>query len=413
MEEAIAIIATLDTKEEEVEYCKSKIEEMGVKALVVDSSLRGKPKRLVPDMSREEVAKAIGYTTGDLEKESKIVEMEKVSEGLAAILFKLYTQGKLRGVISIGGHDGAILAGKGMRTLPIGVPKLIVTTLAGLSVAKDVIYTRDILMLVSPLDVKGLNFMTKSIFDNAAAAIVGTVKHGGREARPLRKVVATTMFGETTPAATNAENILEAEGFDVLIFVPHGLGCVAMKEAVEKGIVTAVLNMTTYDVAQEIRIRMAEVEAKPFLLPAQGISRLEAIIKSKIPHIFVPGAMDIVGVAHGSLPKAYESRKIFQWSILADDVRANREEMKMAGQFVGERLNEAEAPTAVVFPKRGLSSLSREEELLHDPFADEGFMEGLKERLTNRAIKVEEVDAHIDDPYFAEVCVNILKEIVR
>ncbi len=406
MDKVVAIIATLDTKEQEVEYLKNRIEEMGMKTFLMDSSLRGRPRHLIPDISREEVAKAIGYTVDALEKEIKIVQMEKVAEGISNILSKFYLEGRFNGVISVGGHDGACLAGTGMKHLPLGIPKLIITTVASLSGMENIVHTRDVMVLALPSDVQPLNFFTKNAFDNAAAAIAGMVKNAGRKVEPGKNAIGATMYGGATIAVFYAKEILEKKGYEMVIFVPAGIGSKFMEDIINEGAIMAVLNMITHDIIQELIVG----ELSP--APNYGISRLETIVKAGTPHIFVPGFMDVLSFSPRNIPPMYKTRSFYQWSPLFTDFRASREELERAGKFVAEKLNEAKAPTAVVFPKRGLSPFDVEGGFFYDPIADEGFIESLKKNLTNTDVRVIELDAHINDLHFGEVCTNLLVELM-
>ena len=405
MHKAIAIIATLDTKGEEVKYLKEQIEKKGKDVLVIDSGIRGTPEAVEPDISREAVAKAAGSSIEELQEKDRGPAIGKMMEGIRKVVREAYEKGEFQGIMSIGGGDGSLLASAGMRELPIGVPKFILTPIAeGKETFGTYVGTKDIIMMHSVVDILGINEVSKKIFDIAVGAIVGMVDvNVSPEVKLMgKKLIATTMYGNTTPAVMKAKNLLEEKGYEVVVFHPNGTGGRAMEELIEQGFFTAVLDMTTHEVTDELFGG----------LHAGGPHRLEVAGKKGVPQVVVPGCVDfILGGPLNSLPAKYKKRKIYPFNPAATLVRASKKEMRTIAKVMADKLNKTVGPTTVLIPLDGFSMYCHEGEALYDPETDKVFIETLKEHLKPQ-IKVEEVNAHINDPVFAEKAVFILTGMI-
>jgi len=405
MEKTIAILATMDTKGAEAKYLKEQIEKRGKKTLIIDDSMRGAPLAVKPDVTQETVAKEAGSSFQIVKGLGRGPAEEIMMKGVAKVFKDLYAAGKFDGVISIGGMDGALLASSGMKELPIGVPKLIVTPMAqGEEKFGRYIGTKDIMMMHSIVDILGVNEISKKIFDVAVGAIVGMVdtnvstKIGDR-----RKLIAATMFGNTTPAVMRAKALLEKEGYEVVVFHPNGTGGRAMEELIEQGIFTAVLDLTPHEVTGELFGDFMRA----------GPDRLEAAGKKGIPQLVAPGCVDfLVQGPADSLPAEYKKRKIYYFNPAVTMVRLTKEEMATTAKVFADKLNKAVGPTAVAIPLGGFNMYCHEGEPLYDPEADMAFITTLKKQLKPE-IKVTEVDAHINDPIFAETVAPILIEMIK
>ena len=400
----IAIVATLDTKGNEVKYLKEQIERKGKNVLVIDSGIRGTPINVKPDISREIVAEAAGSSIEILKKEDRGRAVEVMEKGIAKVVKELYALGRFNGIISIGGQDGALLASAGMRELPLGVPKFIVTPIAeGKETFGTYVGTRDIIMMHSVVDILGINEISKKIFDIAVGAIVGMVDSGVDPKICAKNLIAVTMYGNTTPAVMRAKTLLEEKGYQVIVFHPNGTGGKAMEELIEQGFFTAVLDMTTHEVTDELFDG----------IHAGGSHRLEAAGKKGIPQIVIPGCVDfILQGALDSLPAKYKKRKVYYFNPAVTLVRASGDEMITIGKVMADKLNKATGPTAVVIPLGGFSMYCHKGEALYDPEADRAFIKTIKKYLRSQ-IKVVEVEAHINDPVFAETAVSVLREMIE
>ncbi len=402
-ESKIAIVSTLDTKEEEVEYLKSKIEEFGGAALVIDVGMLKDPVRLKPDVTRRDVAEAGGVAIELVEKMDREGGERVMMRGLAKLLSKLHREGVVRGVVSIGGTDGSAIASAGMEALPIGVPKLMITSPAGVWRAEALVGTRDVMLINTVADVKGLNEVTRRIYDNAAAAIVNMVKQAGSPLTLKRvRLAALSIAGDTTPAVTRAKALLEEEGYETVLFVPWRTGSIAMAELVEEGVFKAVVDFTHYDVVDELLGSRYKA----------GLRRLRAPGLKGLPHVVVPGAISYLVFEGGpsSIPEGLKSRRFQQFNPLFVHVRASPDEMRLVGEAMASILNEAKGSVATVLALRGFSQYDREGEVLYDEEADRAFIEAFKARADPK-VKIYEVDAHINDPEVAETAVDALRDL--
>jgi len=405
MHKTIAILATMDTKGEEAKYLKEQIESKGKKTIVIDDGMRSAPLGVKPDITQETVAKEAGSSFDMVKKLGRGPAEEIMMRGVAKVLKDLYAAGKFDGVISIGGLDGALLAASGMRELPVGVPKLIVTPIAqGEETFGKFVGTKDIMMMRSIVDILGINEISKKVFDAAAGAIVGMVDANvNTKMARSKKAIATTMYGNTTPAVMRAKAILEKAGYEVVVFHPNGTGGRAMEELVEQDAFIAVLDMTPHEVTGQL-----------FDDSTKGIAdRLEVAGRKGIPQVVVPGCIDfLVKGPFDSLPPEYQKRKHYYFNPATTMVKLTKEEMVTAAKVIAEKLNKAKGPTEVAIPLGGFNMYCHKGEPLYDPEVDMAFIATLKKHLKPQ-IKVTEVDAHINDPIFADTVAPILIEMIK
>lgn len=401
---SVAIIATLDTKGEEIKYVKKKIEGKGGKVLVIDSGTRGSPMGIKADINRETVARAAGSSIKAIAAKDRGVAVELMQKGIAKIARDLYDQGKFQALLGIGGADGALLASAGMKVLPIGVPKLIVTPIAqGEEKLGPYIGTSDIMMMHSVVDILGINEISKRIFDVAASAIAGMAELDVSPEIERGNRIAVTMYGNTTPAVMVAKNLLEKKGYEVVVFHPNGTGGRAMEEMTRDGVFVAVLDMTTHEITDHV---VGGIHSA-------GPHRLEAAGDVEIPQVVVPGCIDfILAGPLESLPARLKKRKVYYFNPAETLVRTSKTEMIKVGRVMAEKLNQAKGPTVLMVPLGGFSMYCHEGEPMHDPEADEAFIRTVKRHLEPK-IEVREVDAHINNPVFAETAVAVLLKMVE
>ena len=405
MDKTIAILATMDTKGYEVKYFKEQIEKKGKKILVIDDGMLDPPLAVKPDITQETVAEAAGSSFEVVKGLGRGAAEEIMMKGVAKVLKDVYAAGRFDGVIAIGGMDGALLAAAGMRELPIGVPKLIVTPEAqGTQRFGTYMGTKDLMMMHSIVDILGINAISKNIFDVAIGAIVGMVDANVSPKIAWGKnLIATTMFGNTTPAVMRAKSLLEERGYELVVFHPNGTGGRAMEELVEQGVFTAVLDMTTHEVTGGIF-----GGAYP-----GGPHRLEVAGEKGVPQLVVPGCIDFLSLGpFDSLPAKYQKRKVYYFNPARTMVKLTRGEMATLGEVIANKLNKAIGPTVVAIPLGGFNMYSHKGEALYDPEVDRAFIKALKKHLKSE-IKVTEVDAHINDPVFAETIVPLLTGMIE
>lgn len=404
MAKTIALMATLDTKGEEVKYLKEQIEKKGKKVLIIDMGTRGTPFGPSADVTREKLAEASGFSMAVIEKKGRGEAIEIMVKGIEKMIRELYAQGRFQGIMAIGGMDAALLSSAGMRALPLGVPKMIVTPIAG-SNEKFSTYvgTRDLIMMHSVVDILGINEISKKIFDNAVGAIVGMVDMKVTPKLQGKNVIAATMYGNTTPAVTMAKKLLEEKGYEVVVFHPNGTGGRAMEELAEQGFVTAILDMTTHEIVDELFHGVHP----------GGPHRLEVAGKKGIPQVVVPGCVDFILLGPlSTLAEEYKKRQLYFFNPAVTMVRTTNQEMAIIGKTMAEKLNKAVGPTQVLIPLGGFSMYCHPGEPLHNPEGDRTFIESLKKQLKS-SIPVLEIEAHINDPIFAQTAASVLIKLIE
>jgi len=404
MSKTIAIMATLDTKGEEVKYLKERIERRGKKVFIIDMGLRGVPAAIPTDVTRDMLAEASGSTMAVVEKMVRGEAIEIMVKGIAKVIRDSYDRGKFQGILAIGGLDGALLASAGLRALPLGVPKFLLTPIAeGEEKFGTYIGTSDMIMMHSVVDILGINQISRKVFDNAVGALVGMVDMNVVPKLEGKNVIAATMYGNTTPAVMRAKNILEEKGFEVVIFHPNGTGGRAMEELIEEGLVNAVLDMTPHEIVDELFHGVH----------AGGPHRLEAAGKKGIPQVVVTGCLDFILLGPiASLEEKYKKRQMYFFNPAVTMVRMTLEERATVGRVMAEKLNKATGPTRVLVPLKGFCMYCHPGEPLHDPEGDRMLIETLKKNLKPQ-IPVLEVDAYINDPEFADTAAAAMIQLIR
>jgi uncharacterized protein (UPF0261 family) len=407
MSKTVVLVATLDTKGAEARYLKERIESQGVRTLVVDGGILGQPQ-WEAQVSREEVALLGGSTLSQvqaLHHEGKAIEV--MIRGAARVVQKLHQEGKLDGIISLGGSMGTSLGTGAMRALPFGVPKLMVSTMASRD-TRPYVGTKDIAMLYSVTDMAGLNRMTRRILDNAAGAIVGMVQAARNEFRYSdedtdKPLIAISNLGTTEGCGSRARFLLEEKGYETVVFHTVGPGGQALEECVQEGLIDGVLDISIHEVLD-------------FLFDGNynaGPDRLEAAGRMGIPQVVAPGNLDFIACGDpAKLPDRYKSRKIHVHNPAICCVRANAEELRATGHVVAEKLNQAQGPVAVVIPRLGFSSFDEEGGVFWEPETDRSFARALKASLKPE-IEVIEVEAHINDLLFAETVVEVFDKLTQ
>jgi uncharacterized protein (UPF0261 family) len=396
MQKTIVCIATLDTKGLEIQYIKEIIEQRGHRVLLIDDGILGDP--IVPtDINREEVAKAAGSSLEEVRaiaNEAKAVET--MAEGLGKILKELYRSGKLDGVISIGGGMGTIMATAAMRELPIGVPKLVVSTkVAQSGVAKEYMGAKDITMVSSVADIAGLNRLTRKIAANAAGAIVGMVETQEIEV-PDNPLVVMTMNGTTTKCGSKVMSILEREKYEVIVFHSIGVGGRALEEFVRNEPVKGVIELGLNEIGNELFGGLATA----------GPNRLEAAGEKGVLQIITPASVDFINfLGPETVPPKFRNRKLIFHNPQATTVRLIDDEMRSLAGVIAEKLNHAKGPVKVLIPLRGFSSWDQQGKDFYNLEVDKIFIDSLKDRL-HPSIMVSEIDAHINDDRFVDVVVE-------
>ena len=408
----VVLVGTLDTKGTEYAWLADRIRERGVDVVLVDAGIVGEPLA-TPDISRDEVAAAVGADVGALAAAGdRGAAVETMARGAAEIVGRLHAEGRLDAIGGLGGSGGSALVTHAMRTLPVGVPKLMVSTVAGGDVSAYV-GVRDIVMMPSIVDISGLNRISREVLARAAGAVCGMVETGGTvetgtgetgagatepTAGQERPLVAASMFGNTTTAVEMAKSILEQAGYEVLVFHAVGTGGRTMEGLVEAGLIEGVLDITTTELADELLGGVMSA----------GPSRLKAAVERGVPVVVAPGCLDMVNFhAPETVPGKFQQRTLYRHNPNVTLLRTNVAENRRLGTIMAEKLNRSTAPATVLIPKKGFSVIGAPGGPFWLPEADQAFAAGLRESLRDD-IEVVELDCNINDREFAELCARTL-----
>ena len=398
----VAIIGALDTKGAEYAFLKQQIEGQGVGTLMIDVGIFGEPP-FAPDISAAEVATAGGADRAALAAANdRGKAVGAMAAGAAIILKRLYDEGRVHGVIAMGGGGGTTLGSIAMQPLPVGAPKLIVSTVASGDTSAYV-GVKDIAMMPSIVDVAGVNRLSSKIIANAAGAIAGMVKIEHREGVDAKPMIAATMFGVTTAGVTKAREIIEKAGYEVLVFHAVGSGGRTMEELIRAGFVAGVLDLTTTELADELAGGVLSA----------GPNRLEAAGETGVPQVVSLGALDMVNFgARESIPAKYAERKLYPHNPLVTLMRTTREENAELGRIIAAKLSKAKGPTVLMIPKKGVSAIDVEGKPFYDAEADEALFAALRKNITPNVTLVE-LDADINSDAFATEAANRLLALVK
>jgi len=402
MKKVVALIAALDTKGEETRFTAEMVRRFGCRVLVIDIGVRGVPL-FKGDVSREEVAEAAGGTLEKLAGLNNRVEvLSLMAKGLASILKQLYAKRvDFGGILGLGGGYGTTLVTTAMQDLPLGFPKLMVSTVVNSDVS-NYLRGKDIILYPSVTDIAGLNPILESVLRNASAAICALAEKAILPAlQKGDKLIALTMFGITTPCVSRARTILESHGFKTVVFHANGAGGRTMEELIDADMIAGVLDITTTELADELvgGIRSA------------GRHRLTAAGRKGIPQVVCPGAIETVNFGPVEMvPSAFKERVFYRHTRAATLMRTNLAESERLGQIMAEKLNASRGPVLVVLPLQGFSAYNQTGQPFYDEQANRLFRETLKKHL-QKGIKVIEVDAHLNDELFAERVVELFLDI--
>jgi uncharacterized protein (UPF0261 family) len=411
----VLLIGTLDTKGVEIGYVRDRIRDAGVETLVLDSGIRGRPL-LEADIPRDAVAEAGGHKLADLQNAgTRGAAVERMLPGCAAMTRQLWREGRIDGALCLGGAEGSVLGSAAMQELPLGVPKLIVTPIAsGRRIFGPLIGIRDIMVMHSVVDILGINEISRPIYDNAAAAMVGMVQgyhtlqgrewEGGEQLRDDAppNMVGITMLGNTTTAVMALVKKLEAAGYTPVIFHGTGAGGPAMEELIEQGVLGAVIDYTPNELAAEI--------AGGYHVPSRP--RLQAAARIGIPQLVVASCLDFIALgARSTIPQDLQRRKAHYHNPQFTLLRIPGEEMERIGRLMAERLSSATGPTTLVCPRGGMSIANVPGGDLWDPEADERFYSALFEGLGHNVVRFD-LPGHVNDAATGEAVADIFLNLV-
>jgi uncharacterized protein (UPF0261 family) len=402
MSKTVLLIGTLDTKGHEYAYVRDLLRARGLNTFVLDAGVLGEPV-FTPDSPASLTAEAGGASLASLrEKRDRGYAIDVMGRGARALALKLAAEGKVDGVISLGGSGGTSIGTTAMQALPVGMPKLQLSTMASGDVGPYV-GVKDITMMYSVVDVSGLNRLSRRIFANAAGAIGGMVEQAMPKAEE-KPLIGATMFGVTTPCVDRVRERFEGEGYEMLVFHATGSGGRSFEALIADGVFDGVADITTTEWCDELVGGVLSA----------GPERLDAAGKKGIPQVVSLGALDMVNFGpRETLPAKFEKRNIYVHNPQVTLVRTTPEECAKLGEIIAEKLNKTTGPTALFVPLKGVSAIDVEGMPFHDPVADAALFGAIRAHLDLSKVELVELDMAINDPAFADAMVDRLQAMLK
>jgi uncharacterized protein (UPF0261 family) len=400
----VVLLGTLDTKGIEYEYLRKQVQASGCEAILIDAGIRGAPLT-VPDISHDEVARAADADVAQLAAAGdRGAAVETMARGATSVVLDLFSQGRLHGILGMGGSGGSSLIAQAMRALPVGVPKLLVSTLAS-GDTRPYVGAVDVTMMYSVVDIAGLNRISERILGNASAAI-SAMAHSYATFRPsvnAKPLIGATMFGVTTPCVTEARAYLEECGYEVLVFHATGTGGQSMETLAKGGFLAGVLDATTTELADELVGGVLSA----------GPDRLEAAGSAGIPQVVSLGALDMVNFGPmDTVPEKFRDRNLYIHNATITLMRTTAEENAQLGHIIARKLNQARGPVSLFIPLRGVSLIDVAGAPFYDTVADRALIDNLRQDL-HAHVEVHELDMDLNDPRFAQAMANRLHELIQ
>ena len=399
----ILILGCFDTKGEIFSYLRKRILEQGERVITVNTGVMGTTEYFPIDIESDAVALEAGFTIANLRRErNRGHAMDIMGKGAAKIVSKLIAGGGVKAAIGMGGGGGTYIALFAMQNIPMGIPKLCLTTLAAKDLSRQ-IGNKDITLMSSVVDVAGLNSIIKLLVEQAAAAIcaMANVIPSARVATSGN--IAISMFGNTTACVDNCTELLKEQGYEVLAFHANGLGGKTMEALIREGCFDAVLDITTTELADDLCGGICSA----------GPDRLNAATEMGIPQVVVPGCLDMVNFGHpDTVPKQYKDRQFYSWAPDVTLMRTDKEENRIIGKRLAQKLNRSSAPVTIVLPLKGISQIDAEGGVFYCSEIDQALFDSIKNN-ADKALHVMEVNAHINDYAFSAILVKTLLEMIK
>jgi uncharacterized protein (UPF0261 family) len=392
---AVLLIGTLDTKGDELAFLRSRLRLAGVEVLLADVGT-GAAFGIEPDITRSEIVSGVASLT------DRGAAVSAMADGAAALAARLFAEGRIEGVLGAGGSGNTAIATAAMRALPVGVPKLMVSTMAA-GDTSDYVGGSDVTMMASVTDVAGLNAISARVLANAAAAMAGMVGAPPVEHDDSKPLVGATMFGVTTPCVTRAREVLEARGYEVLVFHATGTGGRAMEALVESGFLSGVLDATTTELCDDLVGGVLSA----------GPGRLEAAGRAGVPQVVSLGALDMVNFgARDTVPPQFADRNLYVHNPSVTLMRTTPQECAELGRRIAAKLSAATGPTALFIPLGGVSLIDADGQPFYDPEADAALFDALRDGIGDD-VEVIELDLNVNDEAFADAMAEKLDAMLR
>jgi uncharacterized protein (UPF0261 family) len=396
----VVLLGTLDTKGKEYEYLRDRLREQGVDVLVVDAGVF--EPQIEPDITQDDVAAAAGADLGALRAAGdRGGAVEAMCRGSAEVAKRLHDEGRLDGILTVGGSGNSSIGAAAVAALPVGVPKLIVSTVAS-GDTRPYVGASDVSMTYSVVDISGINRISERILSNAAGAIAGMAKVSVPESGEGRPLIGATMFGVTTPAVTRARERLEELGYEVLVFHATGTGGQSMEALARGGFLAGVLDLTTTELADDLVGGVLSA----------GPDRLETAGEMGLPQVVSLGALDMVNFGpRETVPPRFDDRNLYIHNPTITLMRTTPEECAELGRRIARKLSAATGPTALFIPLKGVSMIATEGGPFHDAAADEALFSALREGLADN-VELHELDVDVNDPAFADAMADRLHAMI-
>jgi uncharacterized protein (UPF0261 family) len=398
----VVLVGTLDTKGAEYAFLADRIRERDADVILVDAGILGEPLT-TPDVTREEVAAAAAADVADLAAAGdRGVAVETMARGAAEIVARLHAEGRLDAIGGLGGSGGSSLATYAMRRLPIGVPKLMVSTVAS-GDTSPYVGSVDVTMMYSVVDIAGINRISAQILTNAATALAGMAGASTPPLGDVKPLITASMFGVTTQGVTEARERLEELGYEVLVFHQTGAGGGSMEALIGAGFIAGSFDLTTTEFCDQVAGGV--LAAVP--------ERLESAGRVGIPQVVSLGALDMVNFGpKDTVPERYRERNLYVHNPTITLMRTTPDECREIGRIIAEKLNAAPGPTVLFIPLRGVSAIATEGQVFHDAEADKALFDTIRALVDPAKVEVHEVDADVNDPAFALAMANRLHELI-
>ena len=400
---AIVILGCFDTKGEDFSYLHKCITSKGKEVITINVGVMDPNVDFRIDFGNEHVSELAGTTLDQIRKEGdrgKAVGF--MGRGAGAVIAELVLQGTVSGVIGMGGGGGTYMALSAMQQVPLGIPKLCLSTLATMDLSRQV-GVKDITLMSSVVDVAGLNSISTLLIEQAASGICAMSEVERKADRESQKSIAMSMFGNTTKCVDRCTKRLKEKGYEVMAFHATGVGGAAMESLIKEGCFDAVLDITTTELADELCGGILSA----------GPDRLTAASEMGIPQIVVPGCMDMVNFAHvDTIPEKYKSRQLYNWAPDVTLMRTDKAENVALGALLAKKINASKSPVVVLLPKQGISQIDSAGGIFYNPEYDQALFDSIKKNV-NKNIPVIELEANINDGHFADALVEHLLKIIN
>lgn len=405
---AVYLLATLDTKGAEATFVRELLVAAGVETVLVDVGCLGTPA-VGADISREKFFAAGAKSLDELRQQAdRGAAVTAAADAAANLVAREFAQGRVGGVLGLGGSAGTTIGSAAMRALPIGVPKVMVSTLAS-GQTRHYVGDKDVMLVNSVVDISGINRISRAILANAAAAMIGMIRHREQSAPSAtlaattdKPLIAATMFGVTTPCVEHAKRLLTAAGYEVLVFHATGAGGQAMESLIRDGLIAGVLDITTTELADEYAGGMLSA----------GPNRLAAAGERGIPQVVSVGATDMANFhAWETVPEKFRERNLYRHNASVTLMRTTPEENALIGAHIGRKLAAAKGPAAIFLPRQGVSAIDRAGQPFDDPVARESLFQAV--RAHAGSVPIVELDQHINAPEFAAAMAHRFLELLH